>query len=64
MTSQTQTEHDRAERTAYVAIDAIQLLCDRGYGGLDTERAFEHIRALLSMIEGIPIRTRNASRVN
>lgn len=61
MTSQTQTEHDRAEWTAYVAIDAVQLLCDRGYGDVNTERAFEHIRALLQKIESIPIRRRNTT---
>jgi len=60
VSSQTQTQYDRAIRTAYVALDAIQSLCDRGYGSETTERAFEQIRALIRKIESIPIRRKGA----
>lgn len=58
MTTQTQTQKDRAERAGYAAIDAIQRLCDMGYGGSDTERAFEQVRSIMGRIEAIPIRHR------
>lgn len=61
ISTQTQSEKDRAERTVYVAIDAVQRLCDRGYGCLDTERVFEHLRSLESKIANIPVRPRKGA---
>lgn len=59
MNSMTQSEYDRDIRTAYVALDAIQRLCDRGHGGLQTERCFEQIRAIMDKLESIPKRRRS-----
>ena len=58
MKTQTQTEYDRNIRTAYVAIDAMQTLADRGAAGSRIERAMEAIREVINEIEGTPVRSR------
>lgn len=60
MSTQTQSEYDRNIRTAYVAIDAMQRLCDRGAGSSCIERAMAAIREVINEIENTPIRTRRA----
>ena len=60
MVTQTQTQYDRNIRTAYVAIDAMQSLADRGAlpGSSCIERAMEAIREVISAIDSTPIRTK------
>jgi len=58
MNEMTNTEKERNIRTAFVALDAIQLLVDRGLGGLNTESCFSHIRELIRNIENAPIKNR------
>ncbi len=58
MATQTQTEYDRNIRTAYVAIDALQTLADRGAGSSRVELAMEAVRAVIGEIEATPIRKR------
>jgi len=50
MNTQTQTEYDRNIRTAYVAMDALQTLCDRGAGSARIARAIESVREVISEI--------------
>ena len=59
--TQTQTEQNRAEKTTYVAIDAIIRVCDMGYGDGETEHALEHLRNVLSNIRNIPVRRREVA---
>lgn len=57
--TQTQTEYDRNIRTAYVAMDAMQALVDRGLvDSSRIQRAMESIRAVINEIEAKPIRSR------
>ena len=57
--TQTQTEYDRNIRTAYVAMDAMQNLVDRGLIESSLiQKAMESIRAVINEIESKPIRTR------
>lgn len=57
--TQTQTEYDRNIRTAYVAMDAMQALIDRGLvESSRIQKAMESIRAVISEIESTPIRER------
>ena len=57
--TQTQTEYDRNIRTAYVAMDAMQALVDRGLvESLLIQKAMESIRGVINEIEAKPIRTR------
>jgi hypothetical protein len=59
MKTQTQAEYDRNIRTAYVAMDALQSLVDRGL--IDSDRiakAMASIREVINEIESTPIRTR------
>ena len=62
MAKQTQTEYDRNIKTAYRAIDAMQLLADRGVGSSRVERAMEAIREVINEIESTPIRQRGEKR--
>lgn len=61
MATQTQTEYDRNIRTAYRAIDAMQMLIDRGVGCGRVERAMDAVREVISEIESTPIRIRGAA---
>jgi hypothetical protein len=47
----TQTQQARYERTAYVALDAIDRLVGYGLGGEKTERALSAIRELITDIQ-------------
>lgn len=58
MTSITATAKERDLRRVYRAIDAVQDLCDAGYGSSGTERAFDALRAIERMIESLPLRER------
>jgi hypothetical protein len=58
MNSQSQTEKYRAKKTAYMALYAVSLLCDRGYFGYEAENVLENLHRLLALIESIPVRKR------
>lgn len=60
--TQTQTEYDRNIRTAYVAMDALQALCDRGAGTDAIARTMEKVREVIEEIEARPIRRRGEPR--
>jgi hypothetical protein len=55
----TETEQRRFERTAYVALDAIDRLVGHGLGGDCTERALDAIRELVTKIQNAEIKQRN-----
>lgn len=55
----TQTQKDRYERTAYVALDAIDRLVGQGLGSEKTERALEAIREIIASIQNAELKTRS-----
>lgn len=59
MTYNTQAKKDKDERTAYVAMDAIQRLCDRGNfrGSLNIDKSFTAIRSVINDIKAATVRS-------
>lgn len=60
MIALTQSQKDRYERTAYVALDAVDRLVGHGLGGNASQKALDAIRELLSEIENAPLKARKA----
>lgn len=57
----TETERNRYERTAYVALDAVDRLVGQGLGGEMTERALSAIRELITEIQNAPSKARRGA---
>lgn len=56
MKFKTEKQKERAERTAYRAMDALQRLADNGLGCRETDLAMKAVRVVIEKIQSAPIK--------